>query len=177
MDSTRPDKRAVRTAGAILGLGLALVLIVVSRPGAAGSPLPATVRISVAPAGELEVNPTAPSAALVADSLLPGGRPAAGGFRIRNQTGSRLRISFRAKPDSTALDGLVRIRIRVGGRLLADTTLQGVELHPASLVLASGTGAKLVLEAWMSKDVLSGYEGRLVHVSLVPEVHSVGGRG
>jgi hypothetical protein len=177
MNSTRSEKNAVRTAGAILGLGLALALLVVSRPDAASSPLPATMRISVAPVGELEVTPPAPGPALVADSLLPGGRPALGTFRIRNQTGNRLGVRLRARSDSTALDGLVQVRISAGGRSLADTTLQGIELHPVSLALASGAGAELALEASISKDVLSGYEGRLVHVSLVPEIRTLRGPG
>jgi hypothetical protein len=170
MDLLQHQRNTARAAGAIVGVGLALVLLLVSIPGAASSPLPATVDFSVAPVGELEVTPPAPSPVLLAKSLLPGGRPASGSFRIRNQSGDRLRIHLSAKADSTALDGLLRVRLEGDGRLLADSTLQGLESHPVPLSLASGAGLRMRLEAWVPADVLSGYEARLVHVSLVPGI-------
>jgi hypothetical protein len=176
MDS-RFQKNLARTAGAILGVGLALTLILASRPGASASPLPATLRVSIMPAGELEVTPASPEPVLVADSLLPGDGPTDGEFQVRNQTGSTLAIGLRSSADSTALDGLARIRLTDGGRSLADTTLQGMKLRPAVLRLASGARVRLRLEAWIPRDVLSGYEGRLVNVSMVTTVRAVGGRG
>jgi hypothetical protein len=45
------------------------------------------------------------------------------------------------------------------------------------LNLASGARTQLQLQAWIPGDVLTGYEGRLVEVSLVPAVQPLGGRG
>jgi hypothetical protein len=162
----------VRVAGAVLGVGLALALLVLSRPGAAGSPLAAEVRIEVAPVGELEVRPGPPQPVLVAAGLRPGGKPAAAGFLVRNQTGAELAVDLIARPDSTALDGLLRVRAWADGRRLADTTLGGLRVRPLPLRLASGERVRLRLQAWLPEEVSSGYEGRLVDVSLVPEVRT-----
>jgi hypothetical protein len=168
-------RNLARGAGVLLGVGLAVFLLLTSRPGAAGSPLPATIRVAVAPTGELEISPAPPRPALLAPSLRPGGERAAGGFGLRNQTGSDLAITLKAEANSTALNGLLRVRVRIGGSLAADTTLQGLRRRPIRLRLDSGQGNYLRLEAWLPKDILSGYEGRLVTVSLVPAVRTLGG--
>lgn len=170
-------RNAARVAGAVLGIGLALALILASLPGAAGSPLPASVRVAVAATGELEITPPPPRPALVAESLRPGGRRAAGHFQMRNQTGADLAIALKAGADSTAFNGLLRFRVRIRGRLVADTTLEGLRRRPVRLRLASGQRTRLGLEAWLPRDILSGYEGRLVKVSLVPEPRVLGGHG
>lgn len=165
----------MRVAGAAIGVGLALALLVVSRPGAAGSPLAAAVRVEVASVGELEVRPGPPRAVLVASALRPGGKRATDDFLLRNQTGADLAVDLLTRPDSTALDGLLRVRAWENGRLLADTTLEGLRARPLPLGLASGQRARLRLQVWLPREVLSGYEGRLVEVSLVPEVRTLEG--
>jgi hypothetical protein len=175
--NSRTDKNSVRAAGAILGIGLALALLIASRPGADASPLPATLRVAMAPVGELEVAPSLNHPVFVAHSLMPGRPPASGSLRIRNQTGSALAVGLRTSVDSTALDGLVRIRLSVDGRPLVDTTVQGMGQRPVGLRLESGARARLDLEVWIPSDILSGYEGRLVNMTLAPQVHPIGGRG
>ncbi|HEY2056648.1 MAG TPA: hypothetical protein VGH14_22155 [Solirubrobacterales bacterium] len=171
-------RNLVRVAGAVLGVGLALALILLSRPGAAGSPLPAAVDFTLAPSGDLEVTAPPQRPAFVAAGLRPGGRRALGGFGMRNQTGENLAVALRADADSTALNGLVRVRVRrVGAGLLADTTLEGLERRPLRLRLASGQRVRLRLEAWIPPDVLNGYSGRLVRVTLDPDLRRIGGRG
>ncbi len=165
----------VRGAGAVLGVGLALALLLFSRPGAAGSPLAAEVRVEVAPVGELEVRPGPPRPVLVAAALRPGGERVGDGFLVRNQSGTDLAVDLVARPDSTALDGLLRTKAWAEERLLADTTLEGLRERPLPLRLASGEGARLRLVVWLPREVLSGYEGRLVEVSLVPEVRTLEG--
>jgi hypothetical protein len=166
----------IRLAGATVGIGITLVLIVLSLPGAVSSPLPASVIFRVAPVGELEVTPAAPGPVLVASDLRPAAPTTRGGFQMRNQTGSELSIGLRASADSTNLNGLLRVRLIVAGGSLADTTLEGLHRHPAQVTLASGQEAQVRLEAWLPSDVLSGYEGSFVRVSLVPEVSAAGGR-
>jgi hypothetical protein len=161
-------------SGALLGLALALALIVISRPGAAGSPLPAALRVSLVPTGELEASPAPPKPLLVANALRPGGPAATAGFQLRNQTGTDLSVSLRAKSGSSALNGLLRIRLEAEGKALAATTLQGLSLRPATLDLASGGRRRLRITAWIPRQVLSGYEGRLVPVSLVPALRPLG---
>ena len=165
----------VRGAGAVLGVGLALALLVFSRPGAAGSPLAAEVRFEVASVGELEVRPGPPQAVVVAADLRPGGERAADSFGVRNQTGTGLAVELVARPDSTALDGLLRVKAWEDGRLLADTTLGGLRARPLPLRLASGEEARLRLQVWLPREVLSGHEAQLVDVALKPELRPLGG--
>ncbi|HVX32321.1 MAG TPA: hypothetical protein VHA80_04200 [Solirubrobacterales bacterium] len=173
--TTRQQKKLAAAAGAIVGVAFAVALLIASRPGAAGSPLPAALRVSMAPGGALEVTPAPPRPLLDGRSLRPGGRPATADFRLRNQTGSTLATTLVAKADSTALDGLLRVRILAGGAPLADTTLQGIELHPPTLRLRSGEARRLRLDAWIPGGILAGWQGRLVQVTLRPRVRPIGG--
>ncbi len=166
----------MRGAGAAFGVGLALVLLLLARPGAAGSPLAAEVRVAVAPVGELEIVPPPPRPFLVADALEPGGRRAEGEVTVRNQTGSDLAAELRPEASSGDLDGLLRVRAWMAGRLLADTTLEGMRTRPPDLRLSSGERTRLRLQVWLPAQILSGYEGRLVEVSLVPELRTAGAR-
>jgi len=100
-----------------------------------------------------------------------------GTFQVRNQTGEDLAVTLRAEVDSTALNGLLEVGVRSGGRLLAESTLEGLRVRPIKLQLASGQGARLTLEAWLPAQVLSGYEGALVDVTLTPHVRALGGAG
>lgn len=167
----------MRAAGALLGLALAVTLLLVSRPGAAGAGAPAAVSFAIAPVGELEVVPSPPRPVLEARSLRPGGARASGAFSVRNQTGEDLAVALRAEADSTALNGLLRVRVRSGGRVLADSTLEGLRVRPIRLWLASGQRARLRLEAWLPGQVLDGYEGALVDVALTPSLRVLGGDG
>ena len=175
--SSNAQRNTARVAGALIGVGLALALLFLSRPGAVGSSAAATVRVTVTPVGELEVTPASPRPVFVAPALRPGGPAASAGFEVRNQTGADLAVALEASAGSTALDGLVRFRVETEGRVLADSTLQGLRLRPLQLRLASGEASRLRLRAWLPKEILSGYEGRLVEVSLTPEVRQLGGPG
>jgi hypothetical protein len=175
--SANAHRNVARAAGALLGICLAVALLLVSRPDAAGAPLPASVRIAVAPVGELEIAPAPPRAALVANALRPGGRPARGAFTARNQTGEDLTVVLQADADSTALNGLLGVRVGAGNGPVEQTTLEGLRLHPIRLRLDSGQRTRLRLEAWLPAEVLSGYEGRQVEVTLTPVLHAEEGAG
>jgi hypothetical protein len=165
-----------RAIGALLGLGIALAIVLVARPSANGAGLTATVRFSIPPSGELARTPPAPQPVLVADSLRPGAGRTAGSFLLHNQTPRAMTLNFVARPSSTALDGLLQVRLRAGGQTLASGALQGM-LHGSSgsLRLPSGATRRLKLEAWMPADVGDGYEGRLIRVALIPS--NTRGRG
>jgi hypothetical protein len=169
------QRNLVRTAGALLGLGLALLLLLASRPGAASTPAAAWLRVAVSPAGELEIEPAPPRPLLDVRGLRPGGPAAAAGFSIRNQTGQGLELALEADADSTALNSLLRVSLRSGGRALADGTLEDLTLRPIRLRLGSGERAPLRLRAWLPADVLDGYAGTRVEVALNPVVRPSGG--
>lgn len=161
----------------LLGLALAVTLLLVSRPGAAGAGAPAAVSFAIAPVGELEVVPPPPRPVLEARGLRPGGPRASGVFTIRNQTGEDLAVALRAEVDSTALNGLLEVRVRDDGHPLAESALEGLRVRPIQLQLASGQRARLSLEAWLPSQVLDGYEGALVDVNLVPRLRTLDGGG
>jgi hypothetical protein len=163
-------KASGRTIGLALGAGLALALLAGASPGARSSPLPATVRVSMEPVGELDVTPASPRPILVADSLVPGGGVARETFTVRNQTAGSLEIRLRTKADSTALDGLVNLRLEAEARTLADTTLQGMQARTLRLDLESGELVRLRLQASIPRDILTGFEGRVAEVTLEPTI-------
>jgi hypothetical protein len=171
------QRNLARAAGALLGIALAVTLLIASRPGAAGAGAPAAVAFAVAPVGELEVVPPPPKPVLEARSLRPGGPRARSGFTLRNQTGEDLAVALRAEVDSTALNGLLEVSVRSGGRLLVESTLESLRVRPIRLQLASGQRARLDLETWLPAQVLDGYEGALVDVTLTPHLQVLEGGG
>jgi hypothetical protein len=165
-----------RAIGALLGLGLALAIVLVARPSASGAGLTATVRFSIPPSGELATSPPAPRPILVADSLRPGEGTASASFTLHNQTPSAMTLNFLAHLSGTALDGLLQVRLTAPGQVLASGALQGMlGGSTGSLRLPSGATRRLELEVWMPATVGDGYEGRLIHVSLIPS--NTKGRG
>jgi hypothetical protein len=158
-----------RAIGAVLGLGLAAAIVLVARPSASGAGLTATVRFSIPPSAELATSPPAPRPVLVADSLRPGEGEAAGSFLLHNQTSRAMTLDFLARPSGTALNGLLQVRLTAAGQTLASGALQGMlGGSTGSLRLPSGATRRLELEVWMPSSVGDGYEGRLIHVSLIP---------
>lgn len=171
------QRNLARAAGALLGLALAVTLLLVSRPGAAGAGAPAAVGVAIAPVGELEIAPAPPRPVLEARSLRPGGPRARGAFAVRNQTGGTLAVALPVEVDSTALNGLLEVRVRSGGQVLAESTLESLRVRPLRLRLASGESARLSLEAWLPAQVIEGYEGASVDLTLTPRVRTLGGTG
>ncbi|HKO39303.1 MAG TPA: hypothetical protein VJU14_13140 [Solirubrobacterales bacterium] len=171
------QRNLARAAGALLGLTLAVTLLLVSRPGAVGAGAPAAVSVAIVPVGELEVTPAPPRPVLEARSLRPGGPPASGAFTVRNQTGEDLAVALRADMDSTALNGLLEVRVRSGDRVLSESSLESLRVRPPRLQLASGERADLSIEAWLPSQVLEGYEGAIVDVTLTPRLRTLEGAG
>jgi hypothetical protein len=171
------QRNLARAAGALLGLTLAVTLLLVSRPGAVGAGAPAAVSVAIAPVGELEITPPPPRPVLEARALRPGGPRASGAFAVRNQTGEDLAVALRADVDSTALNGLLEVRVTSGGRVLAESSLESLRVRPPQLRLASGERARLNFEAWLPAQVLEGYEGALVDITLTPRLRTLGGAG
>ena len=158
-----------RAIGAILGLGLAAAIVLIVRPSASGTGLTATVRVSIPPSAELEISPSPPQPVLVADSLRPGEGRKAASFTLQNQTPRAMELNFIARPSGTGLNGLLQVRLTAAGQTLTTGALQGMLRGSAkSLRLPSGSTRQLRIETWMPASVGDGYEGRLIHVSLIP---------
>jgi hypothetical protein len=163
-------KRLPRAAGGLLGVCLAVTTIVLALPsGGRGGVLPASLDIAVRAPGALAVTPAAPRPLLHAPAMRPGGPAAAAELEIANQTGQPLRLGFRAAPSSSALDGVVRVRIASGGRTIADEMLAQLRSGGEStLSLARGARRTLRVSVRIPAEVATGYEGRHVRLELVP---------
>jgi hypothetical protein len=165
---------AARVAGALVGAGVALALLIAARPSASFARLPASASFTIPASGELAVTPPAGRPLLVARALTPGGASATASFTVRNQTGSMLELRFRARAGAHELDGLLHIRLRAGDRTLASTTLQGLRHgSSAGVRLRPGAARSISLEAWIP-DATDEYEGRDVDVELTPTLRARG---
>jgi hypothetical protein len=161
--------RLTRIAAAAVGFALVGVLIVTARPaGGHGGVLPASLRFAASQDGAVAIAPAAPKPMLLSGPLRPGSH-AEGRMWLRNQTGVSLAVGLRAKPSSSALDGIARVRITAGGEVIADTTLQALRQGTAGRVrLAAGAAALVRVRAWIPAEIETGYEGADVSVALSP---------
>lgn len=166
---TLGDKLA-RALGLALGLGLVVVTIVVAAPvGGHGGVLPASVQFEAAQDGAIAVSPATPRSVLRATSMRPGSRTS-GKLVLSNQTGEEIAVGLRAAPSSTALDGLLRVRIESAGEVLFDNTLQILrEGSEGRVELGPGESRKLRVKASIPADTETGYEGASVDVTLAPD--------
>ncbi|MGE5407992.1 MAG: hypothetical protein ACM3NV_05215 [Syntrophothermus sp.] len=169
MTLDRRTDMIVRVAAAAIGAAAVIALIAMARPAAGhGGVLPASLRFAADQDPALAISPAAPRAVLRSDALRPGGH-ASGALHVRNQTGAPLVVGLRGEPSSTALDGVVDVRVRSDGRTLADSTLGSLRRGTQGRIrLASGEGASFRLTARLPAAVATGYEGSRVSVRLFP---------
>lgn len=170
MTATDFDDRITRIAAVALGAVIVLVVVLLARPaGGHGGILPASLRVAASQDGALVVSPAAPKPVLEDARLRPGAH-AGGELRLRNQTGEQLAVLLRAEPSSTALDGILRVRIEAGGKRVFDSTLQALRQGTEDAIsLRPGRAAPVRVFAWIPATEATGYEGRQVDVLLVPE--------
>src|SRR5882757_3454102 len=144
------NDRIIRVLAASLGVAALVAVVLLARPaGGHGGVLPASLRIIASEDGAVAVSPAAPKATLASADLRPGDH-LAGRLALRNQTGSRLAVGLRAEPSSTALDGLVQVRVSAGRRTIFDSTLQALRQGTTGRVpLRPGQAATLRIEAWI----------------------------
>jgi hypothetical protein len=172
--SALSPSRVARVAGVLLGAGAAVALLIAAKPSASFARLPASAGFTIPVSGELAVTPAPGRPFLLARALTPGSAPATARFTVRNQTGSTLEIGFRADAGAHELDGLLRIRLRAGDRVLANTTLQGLRHGSAATVrLRPGAARAICLETWIP-GATNDYEGRHVDVELTPTLPARG---
>jgi hypothetical protein len=123
--------RTARLAGLLVGVALATVLVLASRPASGGQAVGAEVGFYANQTGELAVSPAGPAKFIDAKALRPG-QSASGDFQVTNQTGIREAISLSALPSAHQLDEALEVRMSRGGTTLAAGRL-------GSLAQASGT--------------------------------------
>lgn len=167
--STPIADRFTRAIGAAIGLALVAALIFAARPaGGHGGVLPASLRFTAALDGAVAAQPAAPKPLLASGPMRPGSH-ARGVFSLRNETGETLAVRLRARPSSTALDGIAQVRLESRGVVLAEGTLQALRQGTAeALRLRPGAAAPVQVLAWIPAEVETGYEGHAVAVALEP---------
>jgi hypothetical protein len=172
------SSRLPRLAGGALGVCLAIAAIVLALPGRGrGGVLPATLDVAVRGGAAIASAPAAPNVVLHAGGLRPGAAGRAGAFELANQAGQGLRVSLRATASSTALDGIVRLRVRAGRRTLADETIGQLRAGgSAPLPIPPGGRRAVRVSAWIPGEVETGYEGRDVRLELLPTPAAAGAR-
>ncbi|HEX8855052.1 MAG TPA: hypothetical protein VF752_05575 [Thermoleophilaceae bacterium] len=154
--------------GVLAGLALAAALLCGWRVQAGAGTLGLDLTLRSASSGELEVLPAAPLAHVSA--LRPGGPPLTGTMSVRNQTGLPLRAAFRAAPSLHDTDAALWLELRAGRRVVVRDPLSRLRGSTGGLRLRSGERRELTVRAWLPAGAASGWRGRIVDVSLVPEV-------
>ena len=100
---------------------------------------------------------------------VPGGERTLGtDVRIEAlQTGVPLALRLRALPSVRDLDGLLVVRVSAGSRTLYDGSLGGLRAAGTRpLALRGATAQRLHVSASLPAGVRSGFQGRIVDVSL-----------
>jgi hypothetical protein len=164
MTETRRIERTMRAAGFVLGLGIVALALLAWRLPTVRPDLGAEAAFSVAPTGELEVEPA--GVFLDAKALRPGSPAQAGATVIRNQTGTTLAVSLRALPGGRDLDDLLSVEVRSGHMTIFRGTLGGLRDWTKPLRLRSGERAPLRFRLSMPSSVRSGYAARILSVPL-----------
>ncbi len=164
--------RRAQLAGAVLGAGIAVATIVMALPAAGHGGVPAArLEASALSTGPVSASAGGPAPFLRAAGLRPAGRARTARLELVNESGARLAVRLRARLSSTALDGLVRLRLRAGRRVVFDATLS--ELRAAGtrpFWLPREAHRSLQATAWIPGEVETGYEGRVVRLELIPAV-------
>ena len=156
--------RVARPLGIVVGICLAAGALISWRVPGGERTLGADVRIEAFQTGEVGVAPLHPFAS--APSLLPGSS-VAGDVTVRNQTGVRLALRLRALPSNRELDSLLAVHVSAGARALYDGALGGLRTAGSRpLALEAGQSSRLHIRASLPARLRSGFQGRIVDVSL-----------
>jgi hypothetical protein len=158
--------RTARLAGLLMGVALAATLVLASRPASGGQAAGADLGVFANQSGELAVSPAGPAQFIDAPALRPG-QAGKGSFRVTNQTGVREAIRLGAAPSAHALDRALELRLRSGGRTLAEGMLGSFPRPGARpLVLGPGESATVTASASLSPAARNRVAAALVNVAI-----------
>ena len=165
--TARHETRTARWGGAFVGLVLAATALWHWQiPPGTGFP-GTDVIVASGPTGELDIAPPGPF--VTANGLVPGAMPATGrgAVQVRNQTGRRLDVRFRAVPDASDLDHVLWVEVTVGTNRLYRGDLHELRRWTATpWLLDSNQLEPLAVRVWIPGSVRSGYQGRIESVNI-----------
>lgn len=151
--------------GVMVGLCALLLLVSASRPGSEEPRLGASLKLSLADTGELEVSPADPLPVL-SDDDLRAGQLESGRVEVRNITDVPLDVGFIVPAEELQTGMLaaaqVRVRIFSDGRALADTTVPGLVRGSGSAPIAAGRSKDFEFQAWIGGSDPGLYAGQAV---------------
>jgi hypothetical protein len=119
---------------------------------------------TVAPTGELAVSPIGPF--LKGSDLRPGGKPATGTMKVRNQTGTTLSVELRALPNLDDLDDVLQLEITAKQGVLFRGDLGDLRRGAEPVTLRPGRSQSLYFQAWIPAQAPRGSEGDLASVGI-----------
>ncbi len=162
----------------VAGLLALLLLVSASRPSNEDPRLGASLEVTVADVGELEISHADPLP-VVSDRDLRAGRLETGSLEVRNITNRPLGVGF-ALPAAELETGMlaaaqIRIRIASGTRVLADTTLPGLVKGSGLIPLGPGRSREFDFQAWIGGSAPGLYAGQDVAGRLQFELVPIGG--
>ena len=170
-----PGIRAARVAGLLIGASAALVLVLVNRPAANSADVGAKVSAHVNPTGELAVRPAHPKPFLDEPELKPG-QSASGTFQLRNQTGEALDVHLSALSSHPALDGVLEVELRSGGRVIATGSLGSLQKSSVTaLPIGPSAAAEVTLTATLAPGSGGVAAAALVDIGVVFKPEPGGG--
>jgi hypothetical protein len=162
--------RATRAIGLATGLALAALFLLAFRVPAHGGTLGADVRMVAVPPGEVEVESDGDF--LTARGLAPGGRAAHGTLRVRNVTGSDLRVRLRGLPSSRDLDRMVRVELRTDDRTFFRGSLRRLRHWTRAVPLRVRDTLTVSARVWIPEGATGDYEGREADVTVETRARS-----
>lgn len=173
METGKRIESYVRRAGIAAGIALVAVVVLAFRVPDGSGTLGADVIFAISPTGELGVSRPGPF--MTTTGLRPGGT-LAGAVEVANQTGRRLQVRLRARPESRDLDRLLRVEVRAGRAVVYRGRLGGFRRTTRAFVLESGHKRELHVRASLPAGVHRGYTGRIETISLELSSTVAGGR-
>jgi len=155
--------RALRAAAFAAGLAVAASVIVLSVPPGGASTLGASVRMTVAPTGELDVIPA--GRVLAIQDMRPGQQGTSGTFTVRNQSPSAVMLRLRGIADREDLDSALSVTVKVDGRRWFSGTLGRLARGTAPLRLASAAQRVVQVQVFVAAGA-KHFQGRQTSVAL-----------
>lgn len=164
---------AARTLGILTGLVALLSLLVLGRPESREPRLGASLEVTVAESGGIELSRQDPLPVLE-DPDLKEGEAAHGRLRARNISAKPLEVRFvmtaAGESIGTVAAGQIWVRIAQGGSELARTNAPGLAAGSSGVVIAPGDVKTFDFQAWIGGDKPALYAGQDVVGRLAVQV-------
>ena len=161
-------RRAMRSTGFLVGLMAAGGIVADGWHAVAPVEPAAAVRVTVAPTGAIEVDPTG---VLIDEPALRPSATADGEVQIRNITGVPLNVRLKARSEGLGLDDALALEVRAGEMLVFDDLLGELRGGATMFQLASGQSVTVSALAALAdgRDAAGRSADVIVDLESVPE--------